>query len=152
MRHVKASPSVGHAEITGGNSEVRPDILLMDDDVTIQEIGALMLRALGYEPTSAWDGREAIELYQSAKEKHRPFAAVIIDVQIKDGMSGSSAIRHLREMDPEIKAIVSSASHGDPLMVDYADYGFKAALPKPYNLRDLLMTLEYVLKPASVEA
>ena len=133
----------------GRSSRVRPNILLMDDDVTLQEVTCLMLRALGYNPTSAWDGDQAIELYKEAKENGIPFDAVILDIQVVDGRGGSSTIRHLREFDPNIKAIVSSACVNDPLMQTPETYGFKKCLPKPYAMRDLLFAVEEVLKSAS---
>ena len=129
---------------------LKPSILLMDDDVTVQEIGADMLYALGYYPAAAWNGDEAIKLYRQAKEEGRPFDAVILDIMVKDGRGGGSTIEDLRKIDPNVKAIVSSATHGDPLMRNYADYGFKAALPKPYSLRELLVTMEGVLNGVDV--
>ena len=131
---------------------MRPNILVMDDDLTVQDIVTDMLHALGFNPMSAWHGQEAIDLYKTAMDNGTPFDAVILDVQIKEGMGGSRTMQRLRQLDPEVKAIVTSGSHGDPLMLHYEDYGFKAALPKPFSLRDLLFTIESALKPSSVSA
>ena len=43
----------------------------------------------------------------------------------------------LLEIDPEVKAIVSSGYSRDPIMADFRKYGFKSVICKPYKIREL---------------
>jgi DNA-binding NarL/FixJ family response regulator len=52
-------------------------------------------------------------------------------------MGGKEAIERLREIDPEIKAIVSSGYSNDPIMSEYRKYGFRGVISKPYKIEDL---------------
>jgi DNA-binding NtrC family response regulator len=59
-------------------------------------------------------------------------------------MSGKETIKRLLEMDPEVKAIVSSGYHKDPIMLKFEEYGFKVALEKPYKISTLKRVLSDV--------
>lgn len=122
----------------------RGNILVMDDDEIVRIVVDRMLGQCGYEAEFAEDGKEAIELYKKAKESGAPFDAVIIDLVIPAGMGGKEAIQKLLELDPDIKAIVSSGYSDDPVMSNYKEYGFKGALAKPYEITDLRQMLHNV--------
>jgi len=57
-------------------------------------------------------------------------------------MGGDWAIRKLVEADPQVKAIVSSGYADNPVMTSFREYGFAAALSKPYNVLQLKEALE----------
>lgn len=50
------------------------------------------------------------------------------------------------EIDPKIKAIVSSGYSNDPIMSDYEQYGFKGVVVKPYEINILSETLHKVMR------
>lgn len=120
-------------------------ILVMDDEQMIRDVAGGLLGVLGYVPYFAEHGKEAIELYLSAREKGEPFDAVIMDLTIPGGMGGKEAIRHLLEIDPEVKALVSSGYSTDPVLSDYRNYGFSGVVLKPYVVTDLSKALQSVL-------
>ena len=57
-------------------------------------------------------------------------------------MGGKEAIVRLRDLDSKVKAIVSSGYADDPVIIDFARYGFVEGLIKPYRLEILKETLE----------
>ena len=124
----------------------RGRILVMDDEVLLRKIVGKMLERLGYESEFAKNGAEAIEMYQRAKEAEKHYAAVILDLTIPGGMGGREAIKKLLEIDPEIKAIVSSGYSDDPVLANFQEYGFKGMMPKPFEYRSLGKVLQEVLK------
>ena len=121
-------------------------ILVMDDEESIRILAGRILNQLGYEPESARDGVEAVMLYKKARESSRPYDAVILDLTIPGGMGGKDAINELLKIDPDVRAIVSSGYSDDPVLTNFQEYGFKAVVPKPYELRSLSKALYDVLK------
>lgn len=116
-------------------------ILLMDDEKSIRELGAQILGKAGYEVDVAEDGEKAIELYVEARGAGRPYGAVIFDLTIPGGFGGMDAMKILREMDPGIKGIVISGYSQDPVMSNPEEYGFSAAIQKPFNVTRLTHVL-----------
>src|SRR3989337_4603952 len=91
-------------------------ILVMDDYDMIRDVAGKMLTKLGYEVDFARDGSEAIELYKKSKNSGHPFDAVIIDLTIPGGMGGRETMQQLFEVDPYVKAIVSSGYSDDAVI------------------------------------
>ena len=120
-------------------------ILVMDDEEMIRKLATKALNRLGYETELAQDGDEAIELYKRAMGSAKSFDAVILDLTVKGGMGGKDAIKELLEINPQVKAIVSSGYSNDPEMTAFKKYGFVEALPKPYAMKDLKDVLEKVI-------
>jgi len=120
-------------------------ILVMDDEEMIRKMLSKMLPLDGYEVELAKDGAEAVELYRKARESGQPFDAVIMDLTIPGGMGGKEAIKKLLEIDPDVKAIVSSGYATDPIMADFKKYGFSAVVTKPYSFEELEKTLRNML-------
>ncbi|MFZ5799742.1 MAG: PAS domain-containing hybrid sensor histidine kinase/response regulator [Thermodesulfobacteriota bacterium] len=120
-------------------------VLLVDDDETILATATDILTLLGYEVEAVRDGREAIESYRRALEGGTPFAAVIMDLTIPGGMGGKETIGKLLELDPRAKVLVSSGYCNDPVMANFAEYGFVGVIPKPYQIENLSQVLWSIL-------
>lgn len=111
-------------------------IMIMDDDEMIRTLVKNMLEVFGYETLSAQNGEEAIRLFQESRERGEPVAAIIMDLTIPGGMGGKDAVREIHRIDPEAKVVVASGYSNDPIMADYAEYGFCAAMVKPFKLEE----------------
>ncbi len=120
-------------------------ILFMDDEEPIRMLAAEMLSLLGYEVVLAKDGDEALDLYSSAKESPKPFSAVIMDLTVPGSMGGKETIRRLLELDPEVKAIVSSGYSHDPVMAEYEKHGFGGVVVKPFGIKEVSEVLKRVI-------
>jgi CheY-like chemotaxis protein len=121
-------------------------ILLMDDEQIILDVTSEVLKFLGYEAVFAKEGASAVALYKQEKEAGRPFDLVILDLSIPDGMNGREAIEQLHRYDPNVKAIVSSGYSNDPVIQNFAAYGFSGSLTKPYRINDIKNILEELIK------
>jgi PAS domain S-box-containing protein len=136
--------------------ELRPGsvprrVLVMDDELPIRKLAVQLLQRIGCTVETAADGAEAIELYESARQRGEPFGAVIMDLTVPNGMGGKETIRELRARDPEVLAIVSSGYSNDPVMANFRDFGFVGVMPKPYSSEDLATAL-HDLFPGADEA
>ena len=138
--HVDAQSTIGNQLPT------IKKVLLMDDEEMIRHVAGLMLSRLGHDAEFAKDGVEAIELYKKAKESGKPFDAVILDLTNEFGMGGKETIVKLLEVDPDVKAIISSGYSIDPVITNFRQYGFSGSLAKPYTGKELSHILDEVLK------
>jgi hypothetical protein len=58
---------------------------------------------------------------------------------------GAQTIKELIRIDPDVKAIVCSGYSNDPVMADFQKFGFKGAMAKPYEKKNLIEALEKLL-------
>ena len=121
-------------------------VLLMDDEQIIIDVTLEVLQFLGYQVQFARDGTEALALYAKERAAGVPFDVVILDLSVPDGMGGRETIGKLKELDPLVKAVVSSGFANDPYVQDYADFGFAGKLSKPYKINDMKLILEELIK------
>ena len=117
----------------------------MDDEAMIRELIGNMLGHLGYEVDFAEEGLGAIRKYQAALDASVPYDAVILDLTIKGGMGGQATIQKLKEIDPTVKAIVSSGYSDNPVLADYQEYGFCEVVAKPYGMIEISQKLYRVV-------
>ena len=117
-------------------------VLLVDDEETVRRVGASMLGRLGCQVETASDGRAAVEIF--AEDPSR-FDCVILDLTIPGGMGGKETMKRLLDIDPNVKAVVSSGYSSDPIMADYRQYGFHAIVPKPYKVEELSQVLHDII-------
>ncbi len=120
-------------------------ILVMDDEDIVREAVSSLLDYMGYEVVTVVDGEAALKIYSDARAEGRPFQVVIMDLTVPGGMGGKEAVRKLKEMDPDARAIVSSGYYSDPVMANYRDYGFDGVVPKPYQIEELGRVVKEVM-------
>jgi len=120
-------------------------ILVMDDEEIIRKLLDAALTDAGYEVELTVDGAEAIKQYTKAKGSGQPFDAVILDLTVPGGVGGKEVIKKLLEIDPSVKAIVSSGYSTDPIMSQFRDYGFCGVVAKPYNMAQMEEILQGIL-------
>ena len=120
--------------------------LVMDDEDGLREMISRMLLRIGFTHVAMTsNGQEAVKVYDEALKSGRRFNVAILDLTVPGDMGGREAMRKLRELDPNVVAIISSGYAGEPIMGNYQGYGFKGVLAKPYTLDDLTHTLRKVL-------
>lgn len=137
----EAEKPVVNREPVSGNGRV----LVMDDEAILRDFIEELLGMLGYEVQGTADGLEAIKAYQTARETGKPFDCVLMDLTIPGGMGGKETIKRLLEIDPSVKAIVSSGYCDDPVMADYRKHGFRGMVAKPYDAEGLSAVLYQVI-------
>ncbi len=127
------------------SAHIKGRILIMDDQEMLHEVAEAMLEELGFQTVHADDGIEAIEKYRQAKFGTEQIDLIIMDLTIPGGMGGKEAVQKILSLDADAKVIVCSGYSNDSVMSQYEEYGFKAALSKPYDLDDLEKTISKAL-------
>jgi signal transduction histidine kinase/ActR/RegA family two-component response regulator len=120
-------------------------VLVMDDDEMLRDVAREMLEQMGHEAEVARNGEEAVQEYSRAYASGRPIDVVILDLTVKGGMGAKEAVKKLLEIDPCVKAVVSSGYSHDPIMSEFGKHGFSGMLAKPYRMEKLSKALDEVL-------
>ncbi len=128
--------------LQGGNGRV----LIMDDETMIVRMATIMLEEAGYQVASCHDGATAISMFKDGVANGSPFDAIILDLTIPGGMGGQDVAAQIRKLDNEIVLIVSSGYSCNPVLADYASYGFSGCVIKPYTLDNLTAELANLIK------
>lgn len=128
------------------NKAIKGTVLIMDDDEDVCLLVDYALRYAGFRVESAPDGPAAIDLYRNRLEMGQPYIAVILDLNIPGKIGGKEVVVNLRELNPKIIAFVSSGYPDDPCMVNFKDYGFSGAIPKPIMYEEILESFMHVIE------
>ena len=104
-----------------------------------------MLQSLDYKFDLAKNGDEAIAFYKRYLNIGRPYDLVIMDVTVIGGMGAEETFKILRELDPDVRAIVASGYDNEDIARKFMDQGFSGYLTKPYRVTDLGKVLKTVL-------
>ncbi|MCF6335322.1 MAG: response regulator, partial [Spirochaetales bacterium] len=115
-------------------------VLVMDDEETIRDILTIMLQQMGHTVTTVEEGKAAVAEY-----KKSVFDLVILDITIPGGMGGTETMKQLLDINPRVKAVISSGYANSPVMSDYKKYGFYDTLTKPYLMTELEALVKKVL-------
>jgi PAS domain S-box-containing protein len=121
-----------------GNGEL---ILLIDDEASICEITKQTLEAYGYRVITAFNGGEAMTLYEANVNE---IALVLTDMMMP-GMDGPETIRALQELNPSVKIIASSGLIATGGSGDRSDVHVNDFISKPYTAATLVKTVRGVL-------
>ena len=109
-------------------------VLVLDDEEAICMLLQCAFEDLGHTVTVTHDGTHTVAAYEEALRENRRFDLVVSDLSIPGGMGGKDTIKRLCEIDPEVRAIVSSGYANDPVMSRYQDFGFTGMIAKPYTI------------------
>jgi len=146
--YLPATETTADKSVTTGKKTVaianKHKVMVMDDDQDILNLVTTILEMNNFVVATSLDGKQMLESYQNAMDKSEPFEAVIMDLTIPGGMGGKEAVEELLKIDDNAKCIVSSGYADDPIMAHYQEYGFKAAISKPFaldNLNNILLDI-----------
>jgi two-component system cell cycle sensor histidine kinase/response regulator CckA len=133
--------AVSHEEklekVSGGNET----ILVVDDEETIRRLLRDLLQAKGYRVVEAADGREALRVF----EEHGGRIDLVILDMVMPEMGGREAYVHLRELNPDIRTILSTGYAEDERARELMSMGVMAFVQKPYRVDVLAAVVRSVL-------
>jgi CheY-like chemotaxis protein len=123
----------------------RGRVLVIDDEESVLDVAGEMLRHLGYEVDLSQGGTEAMLKYREARDSGQPYDVVITDFTVPGDIGGLEVLQRLKEIDPQVKVIVSSGYSNDPVMANFKTFGFSGFIMKPYTITELSKTLHDII-------
>jgi DNA-binding response OmpR family regulator len=117
-------------------------LLIIEDDAHIAEGLALNLRLQGYEVDIAGDGPAGVRQWEEQSPD-----LVILDIMLP-GFDGLSVLQAIRLKDERIPILVLSAKSASDDKIKGLSYGVDDYMAKPFNLEELLLRVDRLLKRA----
>jgi len=102
-------------------------ILIVDDERSMREMLAILLRREGHDVAIAENGRRALEFLNQ-----RPFDLVVSDARMPD-IDGLQVLRHARSVNPAVIAIMITAYGSPDLIKGVEELGVNDYVEKPFN-------------------
>jgi len=117
-------------------------VLFVDDEGMIIDVGREILKTLGYQVLLARGGKEAIEVYKANKDR---IDMVILDMIMPD-MGGGETYDLLKEINPQIKVLLSSGYSIEGQAQEIMERGCNGFIQKPFDVKQLSAKIRKILK------
>lgn len=135
--YLPASGKEVEADIVPESEDVQDlsplNILLVDDELMILEVGREILESLGHRVVTAGSGEEAVETLRQQRDK---IGLVILDM-VMPGMSGGEVFDRLKEIDAGVRVLLSSGYSINGQAQDILDKGCVGFIQKPFTIKQL---------------
>ena len=129
-------PSAGTVSI-GRNRTV----LLVDDEQVVLEVGMKMLEKIGCTTVAACNGDEAVRVYKEMADR---IDLVVLDMIMPD-MSGGAAYDALKEVNPEVRVLLSSGYSLNGEASEILKRGCNGFIQKPFSIQELSVKIAHIL-------
>ena len=117
-------------------------VLLVDDEEVILEVSQDLLEAMGYRVLISRDGKEAVEVYK----KHQDDIDIVVLDMVMPNMGGGEAYDRMKEINPDIKVLLSSGFSIDGEATEILERGCDGFIQKPFKMRQLSQAIRRVLE------
>jgi len=107
----------------------------------IIDVSKALMAKMGYNMLTAGGGKEALEIYKAYKLK---IDLVILDMIMPD-MGGSETFDQLKEINPDVKVLLSSGYSVDGQATEILERGCSGFIQKPFNMKSLSQKLRNIL-------
>ncbi len=116
-------------------------ILIVDDEEMVLDVGARVLKKLGYTVQESNNGRNAVALYKKLQDK---INLVVLDIVMPD-MGGGEVYDRLKEINPKVKVLLSSGYSIDDQAREIMERGCDGFIQKPFSMKAMSDKLSEIL-------
>ena len=141
LPRVAGAPAAVREPASGPVAGGAETVLLAEDEPTVRNLAAGVLRGKGYRVLVAEDGEECVRMF---RENAGEVRIVILDV-VMPVMNGPEAARRIRELDPAMKIMFTSGYAPGKKESGVREFADAPYLSKPYALADLLREVRALL-------
>ncbi|MDX1632493.1 MAG: PAS domain S-box protein [Thermoanaerobaculia bacterium] len=111
----------------------RATVLGVDDEPSVVRVAERILHRFGLSTLAAYGGEEALDLYREHPEE---IEAVLLDLKMPE-MSGIEVYRALRELDPEVRVVITSGYSEETFRERFRDHPPEGFFQKPFTVETL---------------
>lgn len=115
-------------------------VLIVDDQNGIRILLVEVFSSEGYETFQAANGKAALEIVKL----HTP-DLVLLDMKIP-GMDGLEILKHIKQMNPDIKVIMMTAYGELDMIKEATDLGALMHFTKPFDINEMRQAVNMQLK------
>lgn len=115
-------------------------ILVVDDDKEIAQLLEIYIKNEGYEPISAYNGKDALSMLNTEND----IGLVVLDIMMP-GMNGIDVIKEIRK-DSKVPIIVLSAKATDIDKIQGLVKGADDYITKPFNPLEVMARIRALLR------
>jgi signal transduction histidine kinase len=123
----------------------KASVVVIDDDIHILELAALILSRRGYQVFTAPTASAGMEIIAAQMPE-----LVLLDYMMPE-MDGLSALRAIRTRFPDTYVVMFTGKGSEQIAVDLMKGGASEYILKPFNNRDLVERLDNVLRIREIE-
>jgi PAS domain S-box-containing protein len=117
-------------------------LLIVDDEELVLDVGVNMLEKLGYTVLKAHNGTQAVEIFETHKDKIK---MVILDIIMPD-MGGGEVYAKIKVINPEVKVLLSSGYSVDGQAIELLERGCDGFMQKPFTMEELSGKITQIMK------
>ena len=121
-------------------------ILLVDDNELNLEVAKELLEAEGAQVTTAWNGKEALDIFNN--EKEGTFNVIIMDIMmpVLDGLEATRRIRQSQKSDSKSIPIIAMTANAFREDIQKSlDAGMNEHISKPVDVETIKMVINKCL-------
>ena len=115
-------------------------ICFVEDELDLQSVVKLYLEKAGYEVICFENGSDAINYIGN------PVDVWILDIMLKDDVTGYDIIKEVREKDPFVPVLFTSARDQDLDRILGLELGSDDYITKPYSSKELVLRINNIVK------
>jgi PAS domain S-box-containing protein len=130
-------PKYDLASLPGGSER----ILLIEDEISVGEVGADILRDLGYTVDIAHNGREALQVLSVDPSLYQ---LIILDMNMPR-LSGKATFEQMQRISPGMKVLVCSGYSAAMLEDENFARAIDGYLEKPYEMSEIARKIRGIL-------
>jgi len=116
-------------------------ILVGDDEAPVLRVVQRILKRSGFKVIPAEDGQAAVDAF---KGHQGTIDAVILDITMPR-LSGADAARQIRELDPNVKIMISSGYEAATATANIEEGVINGFLQKPFTPNDLRVAIQELI-------
>jgi len=137
----KVNVDKNYSNLEKHKSNVEKSILLIDDEPLVVITAKAILEEFGYNVLTSSNGDDGIVVYKKNIDR---VELVILDMDMPN-KSGKDVYYELKEINKDVKVIISSGYENDERIKDVLNNGVKDFIPKPYGISTFIGKINSVL-------
>lgn len=126
--------------------EVRPKVLMVDDEETVRKLLSDFLTDEGYDVTAMEDGEEALR-----KVHEDNFMAVLVDLKMGGGLNGIDFLRTVKQANASLPVILVTGYASLETAISATKYDAYDYIIKPFDLNEIKMVVKKAVRKYRLE-